>query len=227
MSKGIFITATGTDVGKTYISALIVKSMRETGLNCGYYKPALSGAEVASDGKIIPGDAAYVLKTAGINEDPENFVSYIYKSAVSPHLASEMENNPIKLDKIKSDFNRLKEKYEYILVEGAGGIVCPFNQRENLMLPDVIKALGLDVIIVASAELGGINSAVLTVEYAQNHGINVKGIVLNKYDETSLMQRDNKKQIENITGIKVLAAVKENDIKIDLKEIQPAFKELK
>ena len=227
MSKGIFITATGTDVGKTYISALIVKSMRETGLNCGYYKPALSGAEVASDGKIIPGDAAYVLKTAGINEDPENFVSYIYKPAVSPHLASEMENNPIKLDKIKSDFNRLKEKYEYILVEGAGGIVCPFNQRENLMLPDVITALGLDVIIVASAELGGINSAVLTVEYAQNHGINVKGIVLNKYDETSLMQRDNKKQIENITGIKVLAAVKENDIKIDLKEIQPAFKELK
>lgn len=227
MAKGIFITATGTDAGKTYVSALIVKSMRERGFDCGYYKPALSGAGIAKDGKLIPGDADYVLKTAGIEEPPENYVSYIFKPAVSPHLASEMENNPIKLEKIKSDFNRLKEKYEYILVEGAGGIVCPFNQRENLMLPDVIKALGLDVIIVASAELGGINSAVLTVEYAQNHGINVKGIVLNKYDETSLMQRDNKKQIENITGIKVLAAVKENDIKIDLKEIQPAFKELK
>ena len=66
----------------------------------------------------------------------------------------------------------------------------------------------------------------MTVEYAQKHGINVKGIILNKYDETSLMQRDNKKQIEAITGIKVLTTVKENDINIDLKEIQPLFKEL-
>ena len=226
MSKGIFITATGTDVGKTYISGLIVKCMREAGLNCGYYKPALSGAEINKEGKIIPGDVDYVLKTAGINEAPENFVSYIFKPAVSPHLAAEIENNPIKLDKIKSDYNRIKDRFDYILVEGAGGIVCPFNQSENLMLPDVIKALGLDIIIVASAELGGINSAVLTVEYAQTHGINVKGIILNKYDETSLMQRDNKKQIEAITGIKVLTTVKENDINIDLKGIQPLFKEL-
>ena len=216
MSKGIFITATGTDVGKTYISGLIVKCMREARFNCGYYKPALSGAEVTAEGKIIP-----------INENPENFVSYIFKPAVSPHLAAEIENNPIKLDKIKSDFNRIKSKYDYLLVEGAGGIVCPFNQSENLMLPDVIKALGLDIIVVASAELGGINSAVLTVEYAKSHGINVKGIILNKYDETDLMQRDNKKQIENITGIKVLATVKENGTEIDLAGIQPAFKELK
>lgn len=227
MSKGIFITATGTDVGKTYISGLIVKCMREARFNCGYYKPALSGAEVTAEGKIIPGDVTYVLKTAGINENPENFVSYIFKPAVSPHLAAEIENNPIKLDKIKSDFNRIKSKYDYLLVEGAGGIVCPFNQSENLMLPDVIKALGLDIIVVASAELGGINSAVLTVEYAKSHGINVKGIILNKYDETDLMQRDNKKQIENITGIKVLATVKGNGTEIDLAGIQPAFKELK
>ena len=227
MSKGIFITATGTDVGKTYISGLIVKCMREAGFNCGYYKPALSGAEVTAEGKIIPGDVTYVLKTAGINENPENFVSYIFKPAVSPHLAAEIENNPIKLDKIKSDFNRIKSKYDYLLVEGAGGIVCQFNQSENLMLPDVIKALGLDIIVVASAELGGINSAVLTVEYAKSHGINVKGIILNKYDETDLMQRDNKKQIENITGIKVLATVKEKGTEIDLAGIQPAFKELK
>lgn len=227
MSKGIFITATGTDVGKTYISGLIVKCMREARFNCGYYKPALSGAEVTAEDKIIPGDVTYVLKTAGINENPKNFVSYIFKPAVSPHLAAEIENNPIKLDKIKSDFNRIKSKYDYLLVEGAGGIVCPFNQSENLMLPDVIKALGLDIIVVASAELGGINSAVLTVEYAKSHGINVKGIILNKYDETDLMQRDNKKQIENITGIKVLATVKENGTEIDLAGIQPAFKELK
>ncbi len=226
MAKGIFITATGTDVGKTYISALIVKSMRETGLNCGYYKPALSGAEVASDGKIIPGDAAYVLKTAGINEDPENFVSYIYKPAVSPHLASEMENNPIKLEKIKSDFERIKKEFDYLLVEGAGGIVCPFNIEEGILLPDVIKALNLDTLLVADAGLGTINSTVLTAEYAKYHGINIKGIILNKFDENSLMQSDNKIQIEKLTGIKVVAEVKENDTSINLDWILPAFMEV-
>ena len=104
--------------------------------------------------------------------------------------------------------------------------MCPFNIEEGILLPDVIKALGLDILIVATAELGGINSAVLTVEYAINHGINVKGIILNKFVENSLMQRDNKIQIEKLTGIKVVAEVKENDTSINLDWILPAFMEV-
>lgn len=226
MAKGIFITATGTDAGKTYVSALIVKSMRERGFDCGYYKPALSGAGIAKDGNLIPGDADYVLKTAGIEEPPENYVSYIFKPAVSPHLASEMENNPIKLEKIKSDFERIKKEFDYLLVEGAGGIVCPFNIKEGILLPDVIKALNLDTLLVADAGLGTINSTVLTAEYAKYHGINIKGIILNKFDENSLMQRDNKAQIEKLTGIKVVAEIKENDTSINLDGILSAFKEV-
>mgnify|MGYP000806004240 FL=1 len=103
MTKAIFVTATGTDVGKTYISALIVKKIRELGYNCGYFKPALSGA-IEKDGKLIPGDCDFVLKTAGINSAPLNYVSYVFKTAVSPHLAAEIENNPIKIEKIKSDY---------------------------------------------------------------------------------------------------------------------------
>ena len=224
MTKAIFITATGTDVGKTYICALIVKKMRQSGYNCGYFKPALSGAEIV-DGKIIPGDCDYVLKQAGIEAPPENYVSYIYKTAVSPHLASKIENNPIKIEKIKSDFARLKKEFDYIVVEGAGGIVCPFNLGENkLMLPDVIKALGLDIIIVASASLGTINSTVLTAEYAKYHGINVKGIILNNYDEKDLMQKDNKIQVEALTGIKVIAAVKKDEK--DIEDLSYIFKEV-
>ena len=71
MTKGIFITATGTDIGKTYVSALIVKSMRKAGLNCGYYKPALSGAQTSKDGTLIPGDCAYVFKNAGLTFRPK------------------------------------------------------------------------------------------------------------------------------------------------------------
>ncbi len=224
MTKAVFITATGTDVGKTYISALIVKKMRELGYNCGYFKPALSGAEII-DGKIIPGDCNYVLKQAGIDAPPENYVSYVFKTAVSPHLASEIENNPIKIEKIKSDFARIKKEFDYIVVEGAGGIVCPFNLgKEKLMLPDVIKTLGLDIVIVASASLGTINSTVLTTEYAKNNGIKVRGIILNNYDENDLMQKDNKIQVEALTGIKVIAAVKKDEK--DIEDLSNIFNEV-
>lgn len=224
MTKAVFITATGTDVGKTYISALIVKKMRELGYNCGYFKPALSGAEII-EGKIIPGDCNYVLKQAGIETSPENYVSYVFKTAVSPHLASEIENNPIKIEKIKSDFARIKKEFDYIVVEGAGGIVCPFNLgKEKLMLPDIIKTLGLDIVIVASASLGTINSTVLTAEYAKQKGINVKGIILNNYNENDLMQKDNKKQIEALTGIKVLATVAKDGN--DIEDLSNIFEEV-
>lgn len=218
MCKGIFITATGTDVGKTYISGLIVKSLRGLGYNCGYYKPALSGDN-------YPNDCEYVFNQAGIKAEVKKHVSYIFKPALSPHLASQIENNPIKLDKILSDFSALKKEYDYLLVEGAGGIVCPFNMEENLLLPDVIKALNLDIIIVASASLGTINSTVLTVEYAKSHGINVKGIILNNFDKSDIMQQDNKLQIEKLTGIKVIATVKKDDTEIA--DISNIFSEIK
>lgn len=228
MTKGVFITATGTDVGKTFISALIVKKMRDLGFNCGYYKPALSGAEL-KNGKLIPGDCEFVLKTAGINADPSDFASYIFKTAVSPHLAAEIEGVSIKKDKIQKDFQDKKAEYNYLVVEGAGGIICPFNLKdEQIILPDVIKLLGLDVVIVSGAELGSINNAVLTVEYIKNCGINIKGIILNKYNENDFMQRDNKEQIERLTGVKVIAEVKENenDINIEKEEILSIFKEI-
>lgn len=224
MTKAIFVTATGTDVGKTYISALIVKKIRELGYNCGYFKPALSGA-IEKDGKLIPGDCDFVLKTAGINSVPLNYVSYVFKTAVSPHLAAEIENNPIKIEKIKSDYEEIKKEFDYLVVEGAGGIICPFNLKEQkLLLPDVIKELGLDILVVASASLGTINSIVLTVEYAKQQGINVKGIILNNYDENDFMQKDNKIQVENLTGVKVVATVKKDDTSIS--DLSGLFKEV-
>lgn len=228
MSKGIFITATGTDVGKTYISALTVKKMRELGLNCGYYKPALSGAELRN-GELIPGDCEHVLKASGITANPSDFASYIFKTAVSPHLAAEIEGVSIKKEKILKDFNKKKEEFEYIVVEGAGGIVCPFNLKdEKIMLPDIIKMLEMDVIIVSTTALGSINNAVLTAEYIKALGINIKGFILNNYNENDFMQQDNKQQIENLTGIKILATVKkdEKDLNIDTNELQKIFGEI-
>ena len=92
------------------------------------------------------------------------------------------------------------------------------------MLPDVIKALGLDILVVASGELGTINSTVLTTEYAKNQGINVKGIIINNYNENDFMQKDNKIQVENLTGTKVVATVQKNEK--DITDLSMLFKEV-
>ena len=228
MTKGIFITATGTDAGETYVSGLLVKKLRDNGINCGYYKPALCGMEERG-GKLIPGDVDFVLKTAGIDDEPQKYVSYSFKPAVSPHLAAQIENNPIKLSKIKADFDNIKQNFDYIVVEGAGGIICPFNlTEEKILLPDVIKELKTDIIIVAPASLGTINSTFLTVEYAKSQNINVKGIILNNYTDGDIMQEDNKKVIEDLTGVKVIATVKDNekDLQIDTEYLLRVFKEI-
>ncbi len=229
MVKGIFITATGTDVGKTFVSALLVKKMKDYGFNCGYYKPVLSGAEEIN-GTLTPGDCAYVKKIANLEGNAQDFVSYMFKPALSPHLASQIENNPIDLEFVKKDFSVRKNKYEYIVTEGAGGIVCPMNLSGDkpFLIEDIIKGLHLDVIIVAPAELGSINSAVLTAEYAKNHGIKVNGIILNNFDKTDKMQTDNKIQIEKLTHIPVIATVEKNssDIEIDKNTLVGIFREI-
>lgn len=207
MSKGIFITATGTDVGKTYIAALITKALCDHGINAGYYKAVLSGAEILNE-KIIAGDAKFVFDCAKIEKEPNDYVSYILKTPVSPHLAAELENVTIELNNIYSHFNRIKSEFEYITVEGSGGIICPIRlDCEVIMLTDIIKKLGLEVLIVASAELGTINHTVLTVEYVKQQGICIRGIILNNYDDKSFLHRDNKQIIERLTGIEVIALV--------------------
>lgn len=218
MARKIFITATGTDVGKTYISALIVKAMRETGYNCGYYKPVLSGVE-ESGGKLVKSDCNYVVERANIPVSAEDCVTYWWKEAVSPHLASERAGETILTAKIKSDFDKACEKYDYLLVEGAGGITCPLRLRgEKYLLKDLINDLGMEIIIVADGGLGTINSTLLTVEYARANGINIRGIILNNYLEDDFMYRDNLYQTEYLTGIKVIATVSPNCSNIKLLE---------
>lgn len=204
MAKSIFITATGTDIGKTFISALIVKKMRELGVNCGYYKPVLSGL-----GENNLNDAHYVLNCANLNIDFATVISYGFKPSVSPHLAAIKEGKKISIDKIHNDYKRLSESFEYLVVEGAGGITCPLILDDNtpFLLSDLIKFLDLDILLVADAGLGTINYTLLTVEYARLKGLNIKGIILNNFDETNYMHQDNLIQVERLTRVNVVAKV--------------------
>lgn len=212
--KGYFVTATGTDVGKTFITALLVKKWRDSGIDAGYYKAALSGAELR-DGKWIAGDADYVKRIANLPDTQEQLVSYVYREAVSPHLAARKEGNPVELAKVTADFEAALSRHEFIFAEGSGGIICPIRKDDNqtIFLEDIMKALGLPLLIVTTAALGSINACVLTVEYARSRGIPVRGIIVNRYGMSGNleMEDDNIAMMHDLTGLEILAKVKEGD----------------
>ncbi|GFZ30203.1 ATP-dependent dethiobiotin synthetase BioD [Clostridium zeae] len=208
MTKGIFIVGTDTDVGKTIITAGLMHLLKSNGYNATYFKAALSGA-VEIDNKLIPGDTELVSKVSKLKEDYENITPYIYREAVSPHLAAKLENNPMNLDVIKEKYVYLKNKYDYIVAEGSGGIVCPLidDERGLYVLENLIKDLNMSVLIVAKAGVGTINHSVLTVKYIENLGIKIKGIIINNYKE-ELLYDDNISMIEKLTKIPVIGKLK-------------------
>lgn len=217
MSKNIFIAGTGTDVGKTFVTGLIVKKLKESGRNAAYYKAAMSGNKRRADGSLIPGDAVWVKDISGIHQPLDEMCPYVYENAYSPHLASRLEGNPVRMDVVKEYFVKVCGRYDYVTVEGSGGILCPICFDEaRIQLEDVVKELGLSCLIVADAGLGAINSVVLTVEYMRAKNIPVKGLIFNRFHAGNVMDEDNKRMCEYMTGLKALACVKEGEWSLDM-----------
>lgn len=219
MGKCLFVTGTGTDVGKTYVTGLIVKALKEANYHAGYYKTALSGAVPDNDGSLIAGDAKYVADMAGLNlANAPTQVSYVYEDAVSPHLAAKISKEPVDLAKINQDFQQARAYYDLLTIEGSGGIVCPlrWDNYSKLMLTDVIKTLGLSVLVVAVAGLGTINATVLTIEYLRQMSIPIAGIILNNYHDDNLMELDNRLMIAELTHVPVLATVSPNSTELTM-----------
>lgn len=222
--KGLYMLGTGTDVGKTYITALWLKKLRESGHDVAYYKAAVSGAPSISES-----DAGYVKQVAGLSQDENTLLSYIFDEAVSPHLASRHEGKVIDRTVVNQNFYNVANTHAYTTMEGSGGIICPLHvtDTELYMLEDVVKDLRLPTIVVATAALGTINSTVLTIHYLQSKGITVKGIIVNQYTGNP-MEEDNCIMIERLTGIPVLDRVGlgETALHMDVKKILACYEDI-
>lgn len=217
MSRALFITGTGTDIGKTYVTGLMVKKLAENGKNPGYYKAAMSGNERRQDGSLIPGDALFVQQCSGITQPLEEMCPYVYENAYSPHLASRIEGNPVTMNVVKQGFISVMEKYDYVTVEGSGGILCPICfDEEKIQLEDIVKELNLSSVIIADAGLGTINSVVLTVEYMKAKHMEVKGIIFNHFHPGNVMEEDNIFMCEYMTGLPTLAKVEDGAEELDI-----------
>lgn len=217
MSKAVFITGTGTDVGKTYITGLIVKKLQQAGKHPAYYKAAMSGNARRADGSLIPGDALFVQQLSGISQPLEEMCPYVYEHAWSPHLASRVEGHPVDMAVVRQGYLELAAKYDYITMEGSGGILCPLCVDERrIQLEDVLRELQLASILVADAGLGTINSVVLTAWYMKAHALPVKGIIFNHYHAGDTMEEDNIAMCRQMTGLPVLATVRDDAEDIDI-----------
>lgn len=228
MGKGLFITGTGTDIGKTYVTGLIVKCLRDAGKNAGYYKAALSGAVRAEDGSLLPGDALHVNKVASIGETIPNLVSYIYEEAVSPHLAARRANEPIDFEKVEKDYERALAKYDFLTMEGSGGIICPlrWDDERHVILDDLVVKLGLPTLVIADAGLGTINAVVLTIEHLRMRNIPVAGVIFNNSHSGDFMEEDNAVMVKELTGVDVVAYVKkgDTDLAMDAEKLAALYK---
>ncbi len=214
--RNIFVIGTGTDVGKTFVSALIVKNLLQNGVNVAYYKAAMSGNIRDENNNLIPGDALHVKKISGTNQDLGSMCPYVYERAYSPHLAARIENNQLDMNVIVKKFRNLQENYDCVLVEGSGGILCPLRIDETceIWLEDVVKALGLSCVLVADAGLGTINAVGLTAEYLREKNIRLDGIIFNRFESGNILHEDNLRMCEKITGVKILACVGNDDSEI-------------
>lgn len=217
MSKKLFIIGTNTDVGKTYITGLILKKLHDHGYKAAYYKAAASGNEYDQNKQLIPGDCSFVKNVSKIDQSLDSMCPYLYKQALSPHLAAKLEGNPVELDTVLTGLEALYSNYDYITMEGSGGIICPIRDDETkIWLTDIIKAGDFDCLLISDASLGTINATCLTISYLDSLNINVNGIIFNHFQPGNIMHEDNLKMCEKFTNVKVVATVKDNDTDLDL-----------
>lgn len=196
--NSIFITGSDTDIGKTFVTAGFSYILNKHKYSICPYKPIQSGGISSSTG-LIPGDCKTVKEIANLDLSYDIMNTYCFETPVSPHLACEIENKEIDIPNIINHYDHLKNTYDCVLVEGAGGCVVPII-RNKFYITDLIKMMNLSTIVVTSTYVGSINHTCLTVSYLQNLGIEIKAIVFNGYKGNDY-EDDNIKNIKHITKI--------------------------
>jgi len=176
--KGLFITGTDTDVGKTYISCLIAKQLRAIDINVVPRKPVESGCIKEGD-ELTPADASALKKAAKYSGDLGIVCPFRFEQATSPQRAARISGTLLKLDQLRDACLReVDAENDYLLVEGAGGYYSPLC--EDGLNADFAQSLDLPVLLVAEDKLGCINQVLLSVEAINSRGLKLLAIILNE-----------------------------------------------
>ena len=180
MNRGVFVTGTDTDVGKSIVAAVIARLAVLSGRNTGVMKPVTSGCTLRDGGRISD-DAELLAYGAGIPTLPPQATPYLLSAPLAPSVAAVREGLRIDLEKIADDYGTLAEKHDFMVVEGAGGLMVPL--AGGLLVADLILRLHLPVVVVARPGLGTVNHTLLTCLAARQMGITVAGVIISGFPD--------------------------------------------
>lgn len=204
-TKAVFVTGTDTGAGKTIVTGLLARFLKQKGHSVITQKWIQTGSAGLSS------DIEAHLEIMGLGRDEiRNYLPdvspYIFKTPCSPHLAGKIEGRRISSERIKRSFKILSGKFDFIIIEGIGGALVPFNERRLVI--DIAKELALPILVVAGNKLGAVNHTLLTIEALKNRKMKVLGIIFNNaMDEDKKILADNQRIIQALSGQKILGVL--------------------
>lgn len=202
--QSYFVTGTDTGVGKTVITASIAASLRKRGIDVGIMKPIASGMPKKTGFKST--DVSLLYEASGV-KDGEDMVNPVFLPVpASPYDATKILNVSIDMPLVFEKFQTLLKKHQMLLVEGIGGIMTPVTK--NFHVADMIKAMGLEAIIVTRSTLGTLNHTIMTIRMCKEYQIPVKGMIVNYFDEKGTPAEKNAPAtLYEITEIPILGII--------------------
>lgn len=203
-ASGLFITGTSTDVGKTYVAAILARQLTAAGRRVGVYKPIASGCRREGE-QLVSDDARMLWQSAGRPRTLLEVCPQCYETPVAPNVAARREGRPVDERLLRTGFDVWRDSCDVVLVEGAGGWHSPLS--DLTLVSDLAVEIGWPVVVVALNTLGTINHTLLTLRAIESRGLVVESIVLNDPPQRDASSDSNAAELRRLIGrpVKTLA----------------------
>jgi len=211
--NGVFITGTDTDAGKTFVSAIIIKSLVAAGFKVAGLKPIASGFSQV-DGEWVNDDVQALTQASNVNLPSKRVNRYAFTPAIAPHIAAKQAGEVLDFDDIAEDVQFASKSADIVLVEGVGGWHVPLLMPDEEQIGGVkdieslAVSLNLPVILVVGLRLGCLNHAILTAQAIKQSGVPLLGWIANHIDSDFAFVEDNLQTLEALLPVPKLFEVK-------------------
>lgn len=190
MKNAVFIAGTDTDIGKTYVSCLLLRAINAMGLTSSAIKPIASGCHRNAAGQLRNQDALDLQQHASFHQAYDTVNPIAFEKPIAPHIAASESNTPLNIDVVcQAITNSMQADADVNFIEGVGGWSVPLNESETLA--DAIISLNLPVILVVGVKLGCLNHALLTYQAILQQGVPLIAWVANCICPETLSLQEN------------------------------------
>ena len=201
--KPLFVTATDTDIGKTYVCAGLAYALKKSGIDVGIMKPFACGVKQKIG---FSSNDLTILTNAAMVDDAEDIINpFFFPIPASPYTAAKNLGVKIDVEHVMECFRKLDKIHDIVLVEGIGGIMTPI--LKDYAIIDLIKDLMANTIIVTSSKIGTVNHTVLTCNMCKNMNIPIKGLIINNFDSTGYPIPELERDLSALTDLPVLCSL--------------------